>query len=1125
MEEAPAMDTQQTAAEQPADAALPAAETAAETPAPIAAPPGVPMKAPPPSLLAKEEPKEHAPAPEIGQLITLSEDLQVVRFTNGTIHLKQKGKDPEAITPSMFEALIQSIRSQANAPAPSAMSGFTGLASTNRGSAPDTDSDPIEWGDMDPNFRQALQDSPELLKAYNTVRNPKKVAKLDPATISFTPTTNIELPPPSVETPPPQVTMENLSTVLATYHEQTVQPSLDLLSNHIRQDVISRLDKQGSVIRYEGLALQSLEADAIRRTVLIHGLPPFTTKSQIDHNLHYLLQQAQLTESDIQTTSNHVNTSTNAFLKITFLQESTSKHFFQTFKQKKRWYHSNEHEDAPLRIERDVPMLERIERTPLHAVVDSLTKPQPPAMDEYLRCDFNSLQVWDNAEESLLAQVLYLPDKHLSYACYLLVVPRFFEEVRTHFPRFFGDKLASTIQFMQAYASASRHATTALRYHFSQAKDVSNLSREDAIRSFPYPIYPVELNDELSTQLSKNPNFILQGFLGMQTQIQQAVSDLGINLEDYGRKGKGTTRNKGKGKGKRPERNKGYQSDMYRNQAEEEEDTEEDYKPKGGKGSWRRGNDYWDRSSSSRDTGKGSHSQWDNYRHPASSRIEYTGPKDRPDKWWKARDFEEYDPRFDDLVQDSTRRRREDDRQQEGRHTRQRGRGLDDPTLLFPCEECMALAGTNTSCSVCHYKYQTYFEKLKKSQSLPNLAKSPQDKLPSFPCPFPLNEEAELCDGGQAPSFFGHGKCAACKALRMYYVRLYGGDDAEAINPYHHTLIVGYERSIIEYLEDTTATLQQAICDLTYEDLHEKQTTDVQNWFYAVAFPEDILAKLPRNYVDPKYEPHKSSFLRTKWPQWKHLNRAIAEANPHSYSRMMMLFEAALRPAMEEMLYCFDLPSPSRVPGFADMGWDDSSLVVQDLIPWRELIRQSYALAMERHGIPKEWDPSCIKQLCHSLFSDQHEYLFEQSVDHLCDAIFRDEDLWTIFAGFAPWTNDTLKKLASSGSWYFDLVYYQITALFKCQTTKKQDLPAPNDQFVMFYDAMVDRLPRHHPLVDEKAHLLSRHWNNKGNSMEALMLLIAETGAHDLVWSVGYIIMNLQFRKQRLPWIEDYLHA
>ena len=405
---------------------------------------------------------------------------------------------------------------------------------------------------------------------------------------------------------------------------------------------------------------------------------------------------------------------------------------------------------------------------------------------------------------------------------------------------------------------------------------------------------------------------------------------------------------------------------MYRNQAEEEEDTDEDFKPKGGKGSWRQSSYYWDRPSSSRETGKGSRSHWDDYRRPASSRIDYGGPMDCPDKWWKARDFADYDPRFDDLAQDSTRRRRGDDRQQEGRHTRQRGRGLDDPMLFFPCEECMALAGTNTSCNVCNYKYQTHYDKLMNSQ-----------------------------------------------LLRSYYVRLFGGDDAEAINPYYHTLIVGYERSIIEYLEDTTAKLQQALCDLTYEDLRDKQAADVQNWLYAVAFPEDILAKLPRPYVDPTYEPHKSSFLRNKWPEWKHLNRAIGDANPHSYSRMMMLFEAALRPAVEEMLYCFDLPSPSVVPGFADMGWDDASLVVQDLIPWRELIRQSYALAMERHGIPKKWDTSCIKQLCHSLFSDQHDYLFEQAVDHLCHVIFRDEDMWTVFAGHAPWTNDALKKLAS----------------------------------------------------------------------------------------------------------------
>ena len=100
-----------------------------------------------------------------------------------------------------------------------------------------------------------------------------------------------------------------------------------------------------------------------------------------------------------------------------------------------------------------------------------------------------------------------------------------------------------------------------------------------------------------------------------------------------------------------------------------------------------------------------------------------------------------------------------------------------------------------------------------------------------------------------------------------------------------------------------------------------------------------------------------------------------------------------------------------------------------------------------------------------------------------------------------------------------------MTALHKCQTTKKQDLPAPNDQFVQIYDTMVDRIHRDHPLVtlvNDKTHLLGRHWNNKGNSMESLLLLIAETGAHDLVWSVAYLIMNMHFRKQRLPWLERY---
>ncbi|CAE7641654.1 unnamed protein product [Symbiodinium sp. CCMP2592] len=68
----------------------------------------------------------------------------------------------------------------------SGMSGITSLASTFKGSAPDTDPEPIEWGDMDPNWREALQKSPELQKGIQH-RSQAKEDGLLPRT--FPPTT------------------------------------------------------------------------------------------------------------------------------------------------------------------------------------------------------------------------------------------------------------------------------------------------------------------------------------------------------------------------------------------------------------------------------------------------------------------------------------------------------------------------------------------------------------------------------------------------------------------------------------------------------------------------------------------------------------------------------------------------------------------------------------------------------------------------------------------------------------------------------------------------------------------------------------------------------------------------
>ena len=125
------------------------------------------------------------------------------------------------------------------------------------------------------------------------------------------------------------------------------------------------------------------------------------------------------------------------------------------------------------------------------------------------------------------------------------------------------------------------------------------------------------------------------------------------------------------------------------------------------------------------------------------------------------------------------------------------------------------------------------------------------------------------------------------------------------------------------------------------------------------------------------------------------------ELQPEASGQPTAEAPADAAPSVEEMLYCFDLPSPSMVLGFTGMV-GMTPLWWFRPYPVEGTHLTIVALAMEWHGIPKEWDTSCFKQLCHSLFSDQHDYLFEQAVDHLCDVIFRDEDRWTVFAGQPP---------------------------------------------------------------------------------------------------------------------------
>ena len=79
-----------------------------------------------------------------------------------------------------------------------------------------------------------------------------------------------------------------------------------------------------------------------KRTLIIHGIPPFVNKKAIDHNMRFLFGHAYLDWDCVQSITNHLHTTTSDFLKIVMLREFDAKTFFQSFRSGKRYFRMEE---------------------------------------------------------------------------------------------------------------------------------------------------------------------------------------------------------------------------------------------------------------------------------------------------------------------------------------------------------------------------------------------------------------------------------------------------------------------------------------------------------------------------------------------------------------------------------------------------------------------------------------------------------------------------------------------------------------------------------------------------------------------------------------------------------------
>ena len=416
---------------------------------------------PPGLLAAKAETSQisKADTPTLVDTILLGPDSKVEKFSDGKIYVTTAGTQ-ERISEMLYQTFPkQNMNRVASSSIP------TGLSSQME----EDDTEPIEWGDMDLSFARMLQSTPFMLQAYKALRSPKKMAELDTSLGSFEPSTNVVVPEPSpTVTLPDSVTLENIKDTIQNYHDTTVQPSLDILNKHIRLEVISRLEHSELNNFLGSQTLNAIESEQQRRSLIIYNIPLFSNMSSISQNMTYLLKQSGLSNDDIQSVSNHLHTSTSAFLRVIFLQESSSKYFVQGFKQKRRYWHSDSQEDVQLRIEKDIPLQERLDRVPLMTIIDVLNKTpntddsKNPYHEKYLKPELNALQLYDQDNELLLAQVVHLSSKNLQYQ--LLLHPNIFNIVVEFFPKIFGDKMKSFL-LVQGYTQSSRHSTTTLMHH------------------------------------------------------------------------------------------------------------------------------------------------------------------------------------------------------------------------------------------------------------------------------------------------------------------------------------------------------------------------------------------------------------------------------------------------------------------------------------------------------------------------------------------------------------------------------------------------------------------------------------------------------------------------------------
>ena len=220
----------------------------------------------------------------------------------------------------------------------------------------------LEWGDLDPNVQQKLRYSQQAREDFKALHHQKQeINTYDPETGHIT-TTQPKKRPFEEQYKPPEIEAadKQLQQAMMQYHEHQVLPGLQHLTECC-QNFYGTVSQEILLLQHmtdrHSLQLRSLEQSRCNKTILLKNLPPVGfTKTQLDRNVQYLLNDANLTWDRLAAMHNHVVTTDAAVLRLEFLTEEDAKIFFQAMKRRKHHWFFNGQQEAKIRVEHDQPV-------------------------------------------------------------------------------------------------------------------------------------------------------------------------------------------------------------------------------------------------------------------------------------------------------------------------------------------------------------------------------------------------------------------------------------------------------------------------------------------------------------------------------------------------------------------------------------------------------------------------------------------------------------------------------------------------------------------------------------------------------------------------------------------------